>query len=32
MMRMHWLLRLDDQCPGCAVLWLIKGGVKVALK
>ena len=23
MMWMHWLQRLDDRCPGCAVFWLI---------
>ena len=21
-----WLQRLDDQCPGCAVLWFNQGG------
>ena len=26
MMWMHWLLRLDDQYSGCAVLWFNQGG------
>ena len=25
MMWTHWLLRLDDRCPGCAILWFTGG-------